>query len=116
MYTPKGELNDNLLKLVQTEGVLAKFAEAQDPEVCYEIAKEAGVEITKEEFVANMEIMKSYLEEQEEGLLSEDDLDQVAGGKMSTNDAVEVTLVAISAGAGVIGAIAGVVGAATAAI
>ena len=62
------------------------MAAAGSPKECYEIVTEAGAKISEEEFKESMEIMKAYLDESQEGILSEEDLDQVAGGKSGSSD------------------------------
>ena len=106
MYTPKGEINDALYEAMKDQDFVDKLAQAKTPEDCYAVAKEAGMEVSKEEFEKSMEIMKSYLEESQEGVLSEEDLDQVAGGKMSGKDTADIVLGTISAAAGVAAAAA----------
>ncbi|MEG1291396.1 MAG: hypothetical protein RSD28_03765 [Lachnospiraceae bacterium] len=102
MYTPKGELNDKLYEMMQDEAAVEKLAAAKSPEECYEVAK-SYAEVSFEEFRSSMEIMRSYLEESQDGLLSEEDLDQIAGGKMSTDAVVNMSvgLGILSAGAAV---------------
>lgn len=109
MYTPKGEINDALYEAMKDQAFIEKLASAKTPDDCYEAVKEAGVEVSREEFEKSMEIMKGYLEESQEGILSEEDLDQVAGGKMSGKDAADIALSTISTAAGVAGAIAAAV-------
>lgn len=84
MYTPKGELNDDLLKVLQQEDTAQKLMKSQSKEEAYEVLKAARCTMPLEEIEKNMEIMKSYYEEKENGVLSDDDLDQVAGGKASS--------------------------------
>ncbi len=80
MNTPKGEINDKILALVNDEAVLAQMAEAKSPEECYDIVKDK-IDIGFEEFKESMEIAMNYVNESQSGLLSDDDLEQVAGGK-----------------------------------
>lgn len=108
MYTPKGELNNKLLELVQDPKIIKAFGECKTPEEGFEIVKQQIPELTVDEFKNNMQIMYSYLEESEEGLLSEDDLDQVAGGK-GTVETVTDILSGVGTAAGAIGAVAGFV-------
>lgn len=89
MYTPKGELNDELLKIMQQEETARKLMESQSREEAYEVLKAAGCQMSLEEIEKNTEIMKAYFEEKESGVLSDDDLDQVAGGKASSLEDVE---------------------------
>lgn len=86
MYTPKGELNDKLLALVQDPEKKDIFTGCESPEAGYEKAKKEIPELTMEEFSEGIKIMNAYLEEadREDGELSEEELDSVAGGKNST--------------------------------
>lgn len=86
MYTPKGEINDALYELMKNKEVVDKMANAASAKECYEVVTAAGLEISEEEFKTSMGIMKDYLEESQDGILSEEDLDQVAGGKSGDSD------------------------------
>ena len=81
MYTPKGELNDNLLELMQNAEAVKAFEGCKSPEEGYEVVKKYLPDISMEEFQGSMQVMAAYLEEQTDGLLSDEDLDEVAGGK-----------------------------------
>ena len=83
MYTPKGEINDKLMEAMKDEAFVTKFSACETPEAAYALVKEAIPGITKEEFKASAAAMCAYLQENEDGVLSEDDLDQVAGGSKS---------------------------------
>ncbi len=80
MQTPRGAIDDSIMALLQDEEILAKMSEAKSPEECYDIVKDK-VTVSFEEFAEMMAIGKSYMEEAQEGLLTEEDLDAVAGGK-----------------------------------
>ncbi|MEG2094329.1 MAG: hypothetical protein RRY80_08465 [Lachnospiraceae bacterium] len=82
MYTPKGELNDKIYEMMKDEAAVEKLVAAKSQEEFYEIAKNYA-EVSVEEFKASMEIMKSYLEESKNGELSEEELEQVAGGQLA---------------------------------
>lgn len=81
MFTPKGDINDALLKLAKDEAVVAKLKECKTEEEALAVVKTVAPDMTMEELKSSVEVMKSYIEESESGVLSEDDLDQVAGGK-----------------------------------
>lgn len=116
MYTPKGEINDALYEALKNGEVLAKLSVAKSPEECYEAVKAAGVKISMEEFQGSMEIIKAYLQENDEGVLSEDDLDQVAGGKSSSGkQKVEDATNGLKLAAAAVGVIGGIASAAAAA-
>lgn len=64
------------------------------------------IDISFDEFTASMTVARKYLEESEEGLLTDEELDMVAGGKM-TQGAQELLVLAggvvlISAAAGAV--------------
>ncbi len=80
MKTPKGEISDSIIALANDEALLQKMGECKSPEEVYALVKDT-VGIPFEQFTAEMTIAHSYLQEMESGLLSEDDLDAVAGGK-----------------------------------
>lgn len=112
MYTPKGELNDELLKLVQDPDKLKAFEACKSPEEGYEVVKQFLPNISMEEFQGSMQIMASYLEESKDGLLSDDDLDEVAGGKSkSTNKDIKIATGVLSGVGAAAGVVAGVVSA-----
>ncbi|HHW93541.1 MAG TPA: hypothetical protein GX734_03505 [Clostridiaceae bacterium] len=80
MKTPKGEISDSIIALTNDEALLQKMSECKSPEEVYALVKDR-VGIPFEQFTAEMTIAHSYLQEMEAGLLSDDDLDAVAGGK-----------------------------------
>lgn len=103
MNTPKGEINDKIIELVNDEAILAKMSEAKSPEECYDIVKDR-VGVSFEEFKASMEIAMNFVNESQSGLLSDEDLEQVAGGK-SSGDVVNSVFGGIGAIAGAASAI-----------
>lgn len=80
MQTPKGEINDKILELINDEEAIAKMKKANSAKEAYELVKDR-VGISFEEFQSSMKIANEYVNNNEEGELSEDDLDAVAGGK-----------------------------------
>lgn len=104
MYTPKGELNDELLKLMQDPEALTYFEGCKSPEEGYQKVKRYLPNISMDEFQCSMKIMAAYLEESKDGLLTEEDLDQVAGGK-NTAKIVGASMGGVGAAAGVIGGV-----------
>ena len=82
MKTPKGEISDSIIALANDEILLQKMSECKSPEEVYALVEDR-VGIPFEQFIAEMSIANSYLKEMEAGLLSEDDLDAVAGGKQT---------------------------------
>ena len=112
MYTPKGELNDNLLELMQNAEAVKAFEGCKSPEEGYEVVKKYLPDISMEEFQGSMQVMAAYLEEQTDGLLSDEDLDEVAGGKSdSTRKAIQTSATVLGGVGTAAGIVAGVVSA-----
>ncbi|MGI6617637.1 MAG: hypothetical protein ACOX36_06265 [Saccharofermentanales bacterium] len=80
MKTPRGEISDSIIALASDEVLLRKMSECKSPEEVYALVKDR-VGIPFEQFTAEMKIANAYLQEMEAGLLTEKDLDAVAGGK-----------------------------------
>lgn len=83
MYTPKGEINDKLLEAMKDAAFMEKFSAAETPEAAFALVKEVEPEMTMDELKASANAMLAFAQEQESGILSEEDLDQVAGGSKS---------------------------------
>ncbi len=96
MQTPKGYVSDELIAIIQNEEIATAMSKAQNPEECYDIVKDR-VDVTLEEFIEQMTIIKTYIEEKKSGLLSEEDLDAIAGGKGSGQAMSAGTIVGMSA-------------------
>ena len=110
MYTPKGELNDDLLKLVQDPEKIKAFENCKSPEEGFEIVKKYLPDISMEEFQGSMQVMHAYLEESQDGLLSDEDLDEVAGGKSEkTNNNIEIATGVLGGAGAAIGVVAGII-------
>lgn len=107
MQTPKGEINDKIMELTKDDALLEKMAAATSPEECYEIAKDRLDGVSFEEFQSSMSVAMAYTAEAKSGELSEDDLDQVAGGKndQAAGDGWKVFSGIVGAGTAVIGAV-----------
>lgn len=101
MKTPKGEINDQVLEIVKDEAMITQMKEAKTPEDCYAIVKEK-ISISFEEFKSSMAIANEYLTEKEEGILTDDDLEQIAGGKGGGYDSTKEIIDTAISGAGVI--------------
>lgn len=106
MKTPKGEVDDRIVELLNHEEILAKMSEAKSPQECYDVVKDT-IDISFEEFTASMAVAKQFLEESAEGLLTDEELDMVAGGKLSQGDAMYTGV-----GVGAVVAVAALAGAA----
>lgn len=79
MKTPKGEVDDRLLELLNHEEILTKMSEAKSPQECYDVVR-GTIDISFDEFQASMTVARDFLEESKEGLLTDEELDMVAGG------------------------------------
>ncbi len=101
MQTPKGFVSDKLIAVIQNEEVVNKLSEKKTPEDCYDVVKDK-IDLSFEEFTAQMTIINTYLEEKKNGLLSEEDLDAIAGGK-DTEAVFTGTVVVALAAAGAAG-------------
>lgn len=53
MKTPKGEVDDRIVELLNHEEVLTKMSEAKSPQECYDVVKDT-IDISFEEFTAFM--------------------------------------------------------------
>lgn len=80
MYTPKGELSDKLLEAMKDQEFVKKITDASNKDVVLAAVQEVDPSITMDGLKEQISVMQSYLEESQEGVLSDDDLDLVAGG------------------------------------
>ncbi|MGI6090272.1 MAG: hypothetical protein ACOYEL_02630 [Saccharofermentanales bacterium] len=105
MKTPRGEISDSIIALANDEALLQKMSECKSPEEAYALVEDR-VGIPFEQFTAEMEIAHSYLQEMEAGLLTEDDLDAVAGGKSqeakNVTNIIGTTVKVIASAAGIV--------------
>jgi len=92
MKTPRGEVSDSIIALANDEALLQKMSECKSPEEVYALVKDR-VGMPYEQFADEMVIVHSYLQELETGLLTEEDLDAVAGGKNEKDQKVIDTTV-----------------------
>jgi predicted ribosomally synthesized peptide with nif11-like leader len=76
------EVNENIVKFLEKvandEELQAKMQKATNPDEAYAIASSVQDGFTKEEFVAVMQELNAQTDQE----LSDDDLEQVAGGKI----------------------------------
>ncbi len=105
MQTPKGYVSDELIAFIQNEGNANAMSNLKTPEECYDLVKDK-TDVTLEEFCEQMAIIKDFLEEKKSGLLSEEDLDAIAGGKSTGGTVLSIA----SAGAIIGSAIAAAAG------
>lgn len=80
MYTPKGELSDKLLEAMKDQEFVKKITDASNKDAVLAAVQDVDPSITMDSLKEQISVMQSYLEESQEGVLSDDDLDQVAGG------------------------------------
>lgn len=80
MYTPKGELNDVLLKALYEKKVMEEIGNCGTREELLRVLGRYVRGIEAEEAMDSLAVILSYLEEQDIQLLSDEDLDEVAGG------------------------------------
>jgi predicted ribosomally synthesized peptide with nif11-like leader len=77
------EVNENIIKFLEKvstdEELLAKMQKATNPDEAYAIASSVQDGFTKEEFIEAMQELNAQTNQE----LSDDDLEQVAGGKLN---------------------------------
>ena len=99
MKTPRGEISDSIIALVNDEALIQKLSKCTSPEEAYALVKDR-VDMPFEQFKAEMTTAYSYLKDMDDGLLTEEDLDAVAGGKSkAAQEEVDDVCLALSAGA-----------------
>lgn len=74
------------IKKLNDPEVLQKMEAAKTPEAAYAVAKSYGLTDSIEDFSAEMIKLKAAI-----GELNDDDLEAVAGGRISTSEAVEIS-------------------------
>ncbi|MFI3177776.1 MAG: hypothetical protein R3Y67_09865 [Eubacteriales bacterium] len=79
MNTPKGFVDDSIMALLNDEAVIKKWVECKSLEECYDVVKDKTT-VSFDEFKPMMAIIVELSKKTNDGLLSEDDLDAVAGG------------------------------------
>lgn len=81
MYTPRGELNETLLRALYQDGVLDALKLCRDRIQLLKSLEKYVAAISEEELTESLTIVQSYLEEEQEiRLLNDQELDEVAGG------------------------------------
>ncbi|MFI3177777.1 MAG: hypothetical protein R3Y67_09870 [Eubacteriales bacterium] len=86
MNTPKGFVDDSIITLISNDEVLKKWSECKNLEECYDVVKDMAT-LPLDEFKSMMSIVAELSKELNNGLLSEADLDAVAGGARATTAA-----------------------------
>ena len=84
MSIQKEVLDQRLLALFTNDEVVAKLSDAKNPEECYKIAKNYVPDVSFDEFTQSMALIHEYLEENQDGFIELDDLDNVAGGSATS--------------------------------
>ncbi|MFI3177775.1 MAG: hypothetical protein R3Y67_09860 [Eubacteriales bacterium] len=79
MNTPKGLVDDSIMALLNDEEVLKKWEECKSLEECYDVVKDKTT-VSFDEFKPMMAIIVELSKETNDGLLSAEDLEAVAGG------------------------------------
>ncbi len=79
MNTPKGFVDDSIMALLNDEAVLKKWEDCKSLEECYDVVKDKAT-VSFDDFKTMMAIIVELAKETNDGLLSEEDLDAVAGG------------------------------------
>lgn len=82
------------IKKLNDPEIVKKMEAAKTPEEAYAVAKSYGLKDSIENFSAEMIKLKAAV-----GELNDNDLEAVAGGRVSTSEAAEITVAAATAGA-----------------
>lgn len=81
MYTPRGELNDEFLQALYDGKLLEGLKKCREKKDFMRVLKQYVENMEYEELEESMVVLQSYLEEEQEmRILSDEDLDEVAGG------------------------------------
>lgn len=107
-------INENIKELVEKvmadEALMNKFKECNSVEEAYKLATSIVDGYTLEEFQQTMIKLNGMISNQTKGELTDDDLQQVAGGSKGT-DIADTVLQTVSATAGIVSAVSGIVSA-----
>lgn len=95
MYTPRGELNDTLLKALYEKKVMEEVGSCRTREELLKVLDKYARGIEAEEAMDSLAVILSYLEEQDIQLLSDEDLDEVAGGMQNSSVFVKDDIVGL---------------------
>ena len=81
VYTSRGELNEDFLKLLYQGDILKKLEACKNRQEVCGLLKRFLKKVDPEEITESLVVIQSYLdEEQMEGLLTDEELEYVAGG------------------------------------
>ncbi|MFI3177779.1 MAG: hypothetical protein R3Y67_09880 [Eubacteriales bacterium] len=84
MNTPKGFVDDSIMALLNDEVVIKKWEDCKSLEECYDVVKDKTT-VSFDDFKPMMAIAVELSKDLNNGLLSEEELDGVAGGSFSRN-------------------------------
>lgn len=97
-------LTDFFTKIQNDTAFAKSVVDAQDPKAVLGLAKESGIELTEGDIIAAKEILIKAMEQGDQSELSEEELENVAGGLVVTTGLL-ITLGVIGAAATIGGAI-----------
>lgn len=81
MYTPKGELHEEFLAVLYQDEILKELKSCKNQKELIAAIKKYVTDIEEEEVQDSLVVIQSYLEEEQESqILTDEDLDGVAGG------------------------------------
>lgn len=81
MYTPRGELNESFLQLLYQKDVLKELENCKNQKEICNVLKQQLKKVELQEIMESLEIIQSYLDEEEkECVLTSEELDFVVGG------------------------------------
>ncbi len=91
MKTPRGEISDSIVSLAHDDVLLEKMSKCKSPEEVYALVKDR-VNMPFKQFAAEMDIARSCLKDMDAGLLTEADLDVIAGGEAADSMTNKIAL------------------------
>lgn len=97
-------LADFFAKIKDDEAFAKSVVDAQEPKAVLGLAKESGIELTEDDVIAAKEFLVKAMEQGDKSELSEEELENVAGGLVVTTGLL-VTLGVIGAAATIGGAL-----------
>ena len=84
MYTPRGELNESFLQLLYQKDILKQLENCKNQKEISNVLKQSLKQVELHEITESLEIIQSYLDEEEkECILTNQELDFVVGGMQS---------------------------------
>ncbi|MFI3177778.1 MAG: hypothetical protein R3Y67_09875 [Eubacteriales bacterium] len=92
MNTPKGFVDDSIMALLKDEVVIKKWEDCKSLEECYDVVKDKTT-VSFDDFKPMIAIAVELSKDLNNGLLSEEDLDAVAGGTSLTKSTIDMTFI-----------------------